>query len=90
MNRHATLSMHVLLPCLVVPPPLPCTCTHTTALGGVCPAPRPRGMGVSDVRLSLTSPVRGTPWAPKALFGSERQAQSPKPLRSMAWEGTRP
>ena len=32
------------------------------------------------VRLSLTSPKRGTPWTPKALFGSGRQAQSPKPL----------
>ena len=36
-------------------------------------------MGVSEVRLSRTSPMRGTPWAPKALFGSGRQAQSPKP-----------
>ena len=31
------------------------------------------------MRLSLTSPKRGTPWVPKTLFGSGRQAQSPKP-----------
>ena len=43
------------------------------------------------MRLSLTSPTRGTPWAPKALFGSGRQAQSPRPLvddaplRTPAW-----
>ena len=59
--------------------PPACTGTRTTALGGVCPAPRPHGMGVSEARLSRTSPMRGTPWAPKALFGSGRQAQSPKP-----------
>ena len=31
------------------------------------------------MHLSLTSPKRGTPWIPKTLFGSGRQAQSPKP-----------
>ena len=31
------------------------------------------------MRLCLASPKRGIPWAPKALFGSGRQAQSPKP-----------
>ena len=66
---------------------MPCMChaplshasTSTTALGGVYPALAPHGSRVSAVRLSLTSPMRGTPWAPKALFGSGRQAQSPKP-----------
>ena len=31
------------------------------------------------MRLCLASPKRGIPWAPKALFGPGRQAQSPKP-----------
>ena len=53
--------------------------TSTTALEGVCPALRPRGPGVCEVHQSLTPPMRGTPWAPKALFGLGRQAQSPKP-----------
>ena len=65
---------------------MPCMChaplshasTSTSALGGVYPALAPHGSRVSAVRLSLTSPMRGTPWAPKALFGSGRQAQSPK------------
>ena len=58
--------------------PLTCTSTRTTALGGVCPAPRPHGMGVSVVRLSRTSPMSGTPWAPKALFGFGKTSPKPK------------
>ena len=34
------------------------------------------------MRQSQTSPMRGTPWAPKALFGSGRQAPSQKPTPS--------
>ena len=70
---------------VVLPPPCPLgtapphASTSTSALGGVYPALAPHGSRVSAVRLSLTSPKRGTPWAPKALFGSGRQAQSPKP-----------
>jgi hypothetical protein len=63
---------------LAVPPPT-YTITRTTAL---CPAPGPRGMGVSEVRHSLNSPVGGTPWAPKALFGSGRQAPPPPVSRN--------
>ena len=68
-----------------IPPPLPPPAQASrcppprTALGGVCPAPRPRGAGVSAAHLRLTSPMRGTPCVPKTLFGSGRQAQSPKP-----------
>ena len=63
---------------LAVPPPT-YTITRTTAL---CPAPGPRGMGVSEVRHSLNSPVGGTPWAPKALFTSGRQAPPPPVSRN--------
>ena len=68
------------LPLPPTPAPMPHASTSTSALGGVYPALAPHGSRVSAVRLSLTSPKRGTPWAPKALFGSGRQAQSPKPL----------
>ena len=61
------------------PCPMPHASTSTSALGGVYPALAPHGSRVSAVRLSLTSPMRGNPWAPKALFGPGRQAQSPKP-----------
>ena len=47
--------------------------------GGLCPAPRPRGVGVSAAHLCPTSPKRGTPWVPKTFIGSGRQAQSPNP-----------
>ena len=61
--------------------------TSMTALGGVCPAPQPRGGRMCEVRLRLTSPVRGRPWALEALFGPGRLAQSPKPCRIAAEEG---
>ena len=61
------------------PCPMPHASTSTSALGGVYPALAPHGSRVSAVRLSLTSSMRGNPWAPKALFGPGRQAQSPKP-----------
>ena len=74
-----TLSM----PCMCHAP-LSLATTSTFALGGVYPALAPHGSRVSAVRLSLTSPMRGTPWA---LFGSGRQAQSPKPRPPGGSEG---
>ena len=43
------------------------------------PRPQTTWLPVSEVRLRLTSPTRGKPWAHKALFGPGTQAQSPKP-----------
>ena len=71
--------IHLTHPC----PPPPTLSASSSALGGVYPALAPHGSRVSAVRLSLTSPKRGTPWAPKALFGLGRQAQSPKPYQQV-------
>ena len=43
------------------------------------PRPQTMWLPVNEVRLRLASPMRGKPWAHKALFGLGRQAQSPKP-----------
>ena len=44
------------------------------------PHPQTTWLPVSESRLSLASPMRGKPWAHKALFRQGRQAQSPSPF----------